>query len=63
MSFVIPKDTVGRTIVEARAPPATLANSRRVSMPQSRLAASPRHNCFFENVFVPKERVFMAGEF
>jgi len=64
ISFVIPKDTEGLTIVEARH-----ANDTRESEdPESfdspvKQGGITQAYIFFEDVFVPNERVFMAGEF
>jgi len=64
ISFVIPKDTEGLTIVEARHP----NDTREGEDPESfdnpvKQGGITQAYIFFEDVFVPNERVFMAGEF
>jgi 4-hydroxybutyryl-CoA dehydratase / vinylacetyl-CoA-Delta-isomerase len=64
LSCVIPRDIEGLTIVEARHP----NDTREMEEPES--FDSPVKNggitqayLFFEDVFIPDERVFMAGEY
>ncbi len=64
VSFVIPRDTEGLTIVEARHP----NDTREMEDPESfdnpvKHGGITQAYLFFEDVFVPKERVFMAGEY
>lgn len=64
ISFVIPKDIEGLTIVEARH-----ANDTRENEDPDSFDNPNKHGgitqayLFFEDVFIPNERVFMAGEF
>lgn len=63
ISFVIPRDVEGLTIVEARHP----NDSREMEDPQSfdspvKRGGITQAYLFFEDVFVPTERLFMAGE-
>jgi len=62
VSFVIPKDTAGVTIVEARRPSDTRELEEGFDAPIE-IGGITQAYIFFEDVFVPKERVFMAGEF
>ncbi len=62
VSFVIPKDTKGLTIVEARRPSDTRELEEGFDIPNE-LGGITQAYLFFEDVFVPKERVFLAGEF
>jgi len=62
VSFVIPKDTQGLTIVEARRPSDTRELEEGFDIPNE-LGGITQAYLFFEDVFVPKERVFLAGEF
>jgi 4-hydroxybutyryl-CoA dehydratase/vinylacetyl-CoA-Delta-isomerase len=64
VSFVIPRDIEGLTIVEARHP----NDTRETEDPQSfdnpvKQGGITQAYLFFEDVFIPKERVFMAGEY
>jgi 4-hydroxybutyryl-CoA dehydratase/vinylacetyl-CoA-Delta-isomerase len=64
VSFVVPKDIEGLTIVEARHP-----NDTREQEDEDSFDNPVKHGgitqayLFFEDVFIPKERVFMAGEY
>jgi 4-hydroxybutyryl-CoA dehydratase / vinylacetyl-CoA-Delta-isomerase len=62
VSFVIPKDIEGLTIVEARRPSDTRELEEGFDIPNE-LGGITQAYLFFEDVFVPKERVFLAGEF
>jgi len=62
VAFVIPKDTAGLTIVEARHPSDTREAEEGFDVPVEFGGISQAY-LFFEDVFVPKERVFLAGEF
>jgi 4-hydroxybutyryl-CoA dehydratase/vinylacetyl-CoA-Delta-isomerase len=62
VSFVIPKDTAGVTIVEARRPSDTRELEEGFDAPIE-IGGITQAYIFFEDVFVPKERVFMAKEF
>jgi len=64
VSFVIPRDIEGLTIVEARHP----NDTRETEDPESfdnpvKQGGITQAYLFFEDVFIPKERVFMAGEY
>ncbi len=64
VSCVIPRDIDGLTIVEARHP----NDTREEEAPESfdvpvKSGGITQAYLFFENVFIPNERVFMAGEF
>ena len=62
VAFVIPKDTAGLTIVEARHPSDTREAEEGFDVPVKNGGITQAY-LFFEDVFVPKERVFLAGEF
>jgi 4-hydroxybutyryl-CoA dehydratase / vinylacetyl-CoA-Delta-isomerase len=62
VSFVIPKDIAGLTIVEARRPSDTRELEEGFDIPNE-LGGITQAYLFFEDVFVPKERVFLAGEY
>lgn len=62
VSFVIPKDIEGLTIVEARRASDTRELEDGFDIPNE-LGGITQAYLFFEDVFVPKERVFLAGEF
>lgn len=62
VSFVIPKDTPGLTIVEARHPSDKRDLEDGFDNPVKH-GGITQGFLFFEDVFVPKERVFMAGEY
>ncbi len=62
VSFVIPKDIEGLTIVEARHPSDTREAEEGFDVPV-KIGGITQAYLFFEDVFVPKERVFMCREF
>jgi len=62
VSFVIPKDTPGLTIVEARHPSDTRELEEGFDNPVTRGGITQAY-LFFDNVFVPAQRVFMNGEY
>jgi 4-hydroxybutyryl-CoA dehydratase/vinylacetyl-CoA-Delta-isomerase len=62
ISFVIPRDTEGLYIVETRRPSDTREEEEGFDIPVKKGGITQAY-LFFENVFVPKERVFMAGEY
>jgi 4-hydroxybutyryl-CoA dehydratase/vinylacetyl-CoA-Delta-isomerase len=62
VSFAIPKDAEGITIVEARHPSDDRESEEGFDNPVTRGGITQAY-IFFEDVFVPKERVFMCGEF
>ena len=61
VSFVIPRDVEGLTIVEARHPSDGRDLENGCDNPVSRGGITQGY-LFFEDVFVPNERVFMSGE-
>ncbi len=61
LSFVIPRDTEGLTIVEARHPNDTRDEESGWDNPVTEGGITQAF-LFFEDVFVPKERLFMCGE-
>jgi 4-hydroxybutyryl-CoA dehydratase/vinylacetyl-CoA-Delta-isomerase len=62
VSFVIPKDTPGLTIVEARHASDLRELEEGFDNPVTRGGITQAY-LFFDNVFVPAERVFMNGEY
>ncbi|MFC1864943.1 4-hydroxyphenylacetate 3-hydroxylase N-terminal domain-containing protein, partial [Chloroflexota bacterium] len=62
VSFVIPKDIEGLTIVEARHPSDMREFEDGFDTPV-KIGGTTQAYLFFEDVFVPKERVFMCREF
>lgn len=62
ISFVIPRDAEGLTIVETRRPSDTREEEEGFDIPVKKGGISQAY-LFFENVFVPEERVFMCGEY
>ncbi len=62
VSFVIPKDTEGLTIVETRHPSDTREAEEGFDIPVKKGGITQAY-LFFQDVFVPRERVFMCGEF
>ncbi len=62
ISFVIPRDTEGLTIVETRRPSDTREEEEGFDIPVKSGGITQAY-LFFENVFVPKDRVFMCGEY
>ena len=61
VAFVIPKDAPGMTVVEARHPSDDRDTEEGFDNPVSHGGITQAW-IFFDNVFVPNERVFMAGE-
>jgi 4-hydroxybutyryl-CoA dehydratase/vinylacetyl-CoA-Delta-isomerase len=61
VSFVIPRDIDGLTIVETRRPSDTREEEEGFDIPVKKGGITQAY-LFFENVFIPKERVFMCGE-
>jgi 4-hydroxybutyryl-CoA dehydratase/vinylacetyl-CoA-Delta-isomerase len=61
VSFVIPRDTEGLTIVETRHPSDTRDAEDGFDNPVTDGGITQAY-LFFEDVFVPRERVFMCGE-
>ncbi len=62
VSFAIPKDAAGITIVEARHASDERELEEGFDNPVERGGITQAY-IFFEDVFVPKERVFMCGEY
>ncbi len=62
ISFVIPRDIEGLTIVETRHPSDTRDEEEGFDNPVAEGGITQAY-LLFENVFVPNERVFMAGEY
>lgn len=62
VAFAIPKDTPGTTIVETRHPSDERELEEGFDNPVVRGGITQAY-IFFENVFVPRERVFMCGEY
>jgi 4-hydroxybutyryl-CoA dehydratase/vinylacetyl-CoA-Delta-isomerase len=62
VSFVIPRDIEGLTIVETRRPSDTREEEDGFDIPVE-IGGITQSYLFFENVFVPKERVFMCKEY
>ncbi len=62
VSFVIPKDIEGLTIVETRHPSDTREFEEGFDIPV-KIGGTTQAYLFFQDVFVPKERVFMCKEF
>ena len=62
ISFVIPRDTEGLTIVETRHPSDTRDEEEGFDNPVAEGGITQAF-LFFENVFVPRERVYMCGEY
>lgn len=61
VSFVIPRDAEGITVVEARHPSDTREMEEGFDIPV-KTGGITQGYIFFEDVFVPKRRVFMCGE-
>jgi 4-hydroxybutyryl-CoA dehydratase/vinylacetyl-CoA-Delta-isomerase len=61
ISFVIPRDAEGITVVEARHPSDTREMEEGFDIPVKKGGITQGY-IFFEDVFVPTERVFMCGE-
>ncbi|MFW6151171.1 MAG: 4-hydroxyphenylacetate 3-hydroxylase N-terminal domain-containing protein [Chloroflexota bacterium] len=62
VAFVIPRDIEGLTIVEARHPSDTREAEEGFDIPV-KLGGITQAYLFFQDVFVPKDRVFLCGEF
>lgn len=62
ISFVIPRDIEGLTIVETRRPSDTREEEEGFDIPVKKGGITQAY-LFFENVFIPNERVFMCGEY
>ena len=62
VAFAIPKDTAGITIVEARHPSDERDLEEGFDNPVTRGGITQAY-IFFDNVFVPRERIFMCGEY
>lgn len=62
VSFVIPRDIEGLTIVETRHPSDMREYEEGFDIPVDQGGITQAF-LLFEDVFIPKERVFMAGEF
>ncbi|MEP0828007.1 MAG: 4-hydroxyphenylacetate 3-hydroxylase [bacterium] len=62
VSFVVPRDIEGLTIVETRRPSDTREMEEGFDIPVKEGGITQAY-LLFEDVFVPMERVFMAGEF
>lgn len=62
VSFVIPRDIEGLTIVETRRPSDTREEEEGFDIPVKKGGITQAY-LFFEDVFIPKERVFMCGEY
>jgi 4-hydroxybutyryl-CoA dehydratase/vinylacetyl-CoA-Delta-isomerase len=62
VSFVIPRDTEGLTIVETRHPSDTRDEENGFDNPVTEGGITQAY-LLFEDVFIPKDRVFMCGEF
>jgi len=61
VSFVVPRDAEGITVVEARRPSDTREMEEGFDIPVKKGGITQGY-IFFEDLFVPKERVFMCGE-
>jgi len=62
VSFAIPKDTDGITIIETRHPSDTRELDPGFDNPVTKGGITQAY-IFFEDVFIPNERVFMCGEY
>jgi 4-hydroxybutyryl-CoA dehydratase/vinylacetyl-CoA-Delta-isomerase len=62
ISFVIPRDAEGLYIVETRRPSDTREEEEGFDIPVKKGGITQAY-LFFENVFVPNERIFMCGEY
>lgn len=60
VSFVCPRDIEGLTIVETRRPSDDREYKQNWDIPETGITQA---YLLFDNVFIPNERVFMAGEF
>jgi 4-hydroxybutyryl-CoA dehydratase/vinylacetyl-CoA-Delta-isomerase len=61
ISFAIPKDAEGITVVEARRPSDTREMEEGFDIPVKKGGITQGY-IFFEDVFVPKKRIFLNGE-
>ena len=61
ISFVIPRDAQGLTVIETRRPSDTREEEEGFDIPV-KVGGITQAYLLFENVFVPKNRVFMCGE-
>lgn len=62
ISFVVPRDVEGLTIIEARRPSDTREQEEGFDIPVKTGGITQAY-LFFEDVFIPKERVFMCREY
>ena len=62
VSFVVPRDIENLTIVETRRPSDTREQEEGFDIPVD-IGGITQAYLLFEDVFIPKERVFMCGEF
>ena len=62
VAFVVPKDIAGLTIVEARHPSDAREAEEGFDAPVG-IGGITQAYLFFEDVFVPRDRVFLCGEF
>lgn len=62
VSFVVPRDIENLTIVETRRPSDTREEEDGFDIPNKEGGITQAY-LFFEDVFIPRERVFMAGEY
>jgi len=62
VSFVAPRDIENLTIVETRRPSDTREEEEGFDIPNAEGGITQAY-LFFEDVFIPNERVFMAGEY
>ena len=62
VSFAVPKDAEGITIVETRHASDGRASERGFDNPVTRGGITQAY-IFFEDVFIPKDRIFMLGEY
>lgn len=60
VAFVVPRDIEGLTIIESRGPSDTRGFEEGWDYPATDITQAW---LFFEDVFIPNERVFLAGEF
>jgi len=61
ISFVVPRDAEGITVVEARRPSDSREMEEGFDIPVKKGGITQGY-IFFEDLFVPKDRVFMCGE-
>lgn len=62
VSFIVPRDIENLTIVETRRPSDTREQEEGFDIPVD-IGGITQAYLLFEDVFIPKERVFMCGEF